>query len=198
MLKPIAFITAFLALIVLLVIVEFFGGAPKPTIFAPLDFAQAQSRAAESSPPRLLVVQFTTEHCAACDEMDKKVWTNPELVDWLNRRAVVVKIDRDKDPGHARSLGIQTTPAVVLLDGKKPLTRLEGPQTARNLIDKFNAAVAAHPAASPAPPAPATKPAEPAKNDAPSTSPKPKPADPPIPPPPGAATFPAPSRGLPR
>jgi thioredoxin-like negative regulator of GroEL len=107
--------------------------------------------------------------------MDKKTWTSPELVDWLHAHALAVRIDRDKEPGRARSLGVQTIPAVVLLDGKKPLAKLEGPQTARDLIDKFNAAIAARPAPKPSEP---EKPAEPKPEPA-ATSPSPPPGSPP-------------------
>ncbi|GEM_PF-3559328 len=149
--KSVAIAIGIVALIVLLVVVQFFGGPSKPTIFADLGFDKAQAQASEAKPPRLLVVEFTAASCEPCAEMDKRVWTNAELMEWLRARALTVKIDFDKDKGHARAFGVQTIPAVVLLDGKKVLTKIEGTQTARELIDKFNAAAPVQPAAVPMP-----------------------------------------------
>lgn len=168
MLKPLSIILAILALIVLLVVVEFIGPSGKPTVFAEVDFDKAQTDASKAKPAKMLVVVFTGDNCEACKEMDRRVWSTGSMTDWLNRHAVAVKIDRDKDPGRARSLGVQSVPAVVLLDGKKVLTKLEGQHTARDLIEKFDAALAAR-SSMPATPTSAepAKPVEPEKKDKP-------------------------------
>lgn len=143
MLKPIMLAALVLVLLGLLVYTHYSDPAVQPSVFSSLDFAQAQAEAAGCTPPRLLIVAYVGPDCPACDRMDREVWSSPRLSDWVRGRALAVRIDRATDPGHARSLGVQSVPVVILLDGKSVVTRIEGEHSARAIIEKFEAALAA-------------------------------------------------------
>jgi thioredoxin-related protein len=157
MLKRLSILGAFL-LVVLLITLQFFGSPPHPSIFTPLDFDKAQALAAggDGAPPKLLLVVFDSDDCPPCRELDKKVWTNSEVADWVRRETVAIKIAHDSDKGRARALGVQTIPCTLLLKGKSVLTKIDGPIPARVMLDRLKAAAAdqpgaAHPPAASAP-----------------------------------------------
>ncbi|MCC6321289.1 MAG: thioredoxin family protein [Phycisphaerales bacterium] len=142
MLKPLAYLAAFLLLIGLLIAIQYAGPSGRASVFVSMDFDAAQAAAVRSSPPKLLVAVFVGDDCQACDKMEQTVWSDPRMAEWVHRRALAVRIHRATDPGHARALGVQTLPAAILLDGKTPLVKIEGAAGVREVIDKFDAALA--------------------------------------------------------
>ncbi|MFN7021867.1 MAG: thioredoxin fold domain-containing protein [Phycisphaerales bacterium] len=143
MLRPVIVAVIALLLVGLLVYSQYTDPAAQPGIFSPLDFDQAQAEAARSTPPRLLIVAFVGQDCPACEHMAREAWSSPRLAEWVRGRALAIRIDRAADPGQARALGVQTIPATILLDGKSVLTTIEGEHSARSIIEKFDAALAA-------------------------------------------------------
>lgn len=130
-------ILAVVALLLLLVAIQYVQTPARPTIFATMTFDQAQSAAGAAKPPKLLVVDFSAGWCPPCRQMDRSTWTSPALVNWLRDHAVSIKVDIDEDVARARSFGIGAVPTVVVLDGKTEVMRWTGFADADELLAKL-------------------------------------------------------------
>lgn len=130
-------VLAVCGLIGLMALWQHIHAPPRPPIFADLDFESAQARASASTPPRLLVLDFTAPGCAPCQEMDRRTWTYPGLTDWLEQNAVTIRIDAATDRGRARAFGITDVPTVIVLDNGREVARLGGQRTAQDLLARF-------------------------------------------------------------
>jgi len=126
-----------IALLCVLGAIQYFNVPGRPTVFTMDTFEKAQSDAEQSTPPRLLVVDFAASWCGPCRQMDRGTWTSPTLTDWLKQNAVTVKVDVDEDKARARAFGISQLPTVVVLRGKKEVARLIGLQSATQLMDQL-------------------------------------------------------------
>lgn len=82
------------------------------------DFASAQALATQTN--RLLVVHFWAPWCEPCLRMEHDVLSAPGLGAALEKRFVLVKVNRDRDPELAEQLGVRYLPTDVVLspDGK--------------------------------------------------------------------------------
>lgn len=126
-------------LVLALVALQYVQRPARPTIFTTLSFDQAQAAAAEATPPKLLVVDFSAAWCTPCRAMDRSTWTNPTLVSWLQEHAVPVKVDIDEDAARARAFGVNAVPTVVVLRGKQEMLRLTGYAEAGELLTRLKA-----------------------------------------------------------
>lgn len=81
-----------------------------PSGFALLDEALAQARAEH----KLLVLDFTAEWCAPCQQMEKTTFVDAR-VKALLQRCVLVKIDTDAQPELAQKLGVVGLPDIRLV-----------------------------------------------------------------------------------
>ncbi len=78
------------------------------------DYEKAQAKAQKDG--KLVLVDTFSEWCAQCKELDHKTWPDPEVVAWLEKNAVPVRIDTwavRKDLG--KSMEITAYPTIVLL-----------------------------------------------------------------------------------
>jgi thiol:disulfide interchange protein DsbD len=107
------------------------GGAPAQATPAPAgpwlaqDLEGALRRA--RSEHKLVLVDIYAEWCAQCKELDERTWPDPAVRAWIDRNAVAVRIDTDKQrPDLAATLQIRSYPSVLLLDA-------DGRELARSL-----------------------------------------------------------------
>src|SRR6516164_8207827 len=75
------------------------------------DYNKARQEAAEKGRP--LFLDFGTENCVWCKQLDARTFTDPDLVALLNRRYIPVKIDGSRNPGLTEALHIQNYPTLV-------------------------------------------------------------------------------------
>jgi len=82
------------------------------------DYQAARKEAAAAGRPLLL--DFGTENCFWCKKLDATTFRVPAVVEQLNGRFVLVKIDAEKDEWLARAAAVDSFPTLVLLspDGK--------------------------------------------------------------------------------
>ena len=121
-----------------------------------LDFTKAQAKVKEK--PKKVFVDLYTDWCGWCKVMDKKTFSDPKVIAYLNKHYYAVKFDAEqkgavtyagKDFKFIRSgrggyheLAAALTegnlgyPTIVLIDQNlKPITYLSGFQSAENLMD---------------------------------------------------------------
>ncbi len=82
------------------------------------DYAAARREAKERQRP--LVVDFGTSNCFWCKKLDVSTLRDPAIVKRLNEQFIPVKIDAERQPGLAQSLGIHSYPTLVFVapDGR--------------------------------------------------------------------------------
>ncbi len=68
---------------------------------------------------KVLMIDFYTDWCKWCVELDKKVYTNSEVADFANKNQVNWKIDAEKGEGIelAKKFQVAGYPTVVFVDG---------------------------------------------------------------------------------
>jgi hypothetical protein len=113
------------------------------------DYSQARQEAATKGRP--LVIDFGTENCFWCKQLDARTFRDPEIVRLLNDRCVPLKVDAQRHATLANALHIQNYPTLVFASPEgKILGYQEGFVEAPALkehLDKALAATAPPPAA---------------------------------------------------
>ncbi len=105
------------------------------------DYPKARQEAAEKGRPLLL--DFGTQYCHWCKQLDLRTFRDPAVVEALNRRFVPLKIDAQKDAALAEALRVQSFPTLVFAapDGKILATH-EGFLESARLLDLLQRAQA--------------------------------------------------------
>lgn len=100
------------------------AAAPSMWLSQDLEGALAKAKAEH----KVVVVDIYAEWCAQCHELDEKTWPDPALQAWLAQKAVLVRIDTDKQRiDLAARLKIIGYPTVILLDENgRELRRIQG------------------------------------------------------------------------
>ena len=75
------------------------------------DYNRARTEASEKSRPILL--DFGTEHCVWCKQLDTRTFTDPEVRALLNERFIPLKIDGNRNPEFTDKLHIRNYPTLV-------------------------------------------------------------------------------------
>ena len=75
------------------------------------DYGQARQEAAQSG--RILVIDFGTETCYWCKQLDERTLRDPSIVALLNERCVPLRIDANRTPKLTEALQIRSYPTVV-------------------------------------------------------------------------------------
>jgi len=89
--------------------------APKAWMEQDLEGALAKAK----SEHKVVLVDIYAEWCAQCKELDEKTWPDPAVKAWLEKHAVAVRIDTDKQRKDlAKKLEIRSYPTVILLDSE--------------------------------------------------------------------------------
>lgn len=105
--------------------------SPKPTggdlaNWMQNDYEGALARAKTES--KFVVIDIFAEWCAQCHELDEKTWPDPSVKQWLQSKAVALRLDTDaKRPDLANPLKVLGYPTIILLDSEgRELRRLQG------------------------------------------------------------------------
>jgi len=77
-----------------------------------------------------LVVSVTAEADAASSAMDDATWRLAEVCEWIERKALAVRVNIETDRGIARTLNIRAVPTTIVLRAGKQEDRVVGFQDA--------------------------------------------------------------------
>lgn len=77
------------------------------------DFDQALAEARQSH--RAVLVDFSAGWCAPCKQMDRDLWSRPDVIE-LTRKVIAVRVDYDRQRGLASKQGVSGIPAVIVFD----------------------------------------------------------------------------------
>src|SRR5262245_57041896 len=75
------------------------------------DYPSARREATEKGRP--IVLDFGTESCFWCKQLDQRTFADPAVVHLLNQQFVPVKVDANRSPALAEALRIQNFPTLV-------------------------------------------------------------------------------------
>lgn len=62
-----------------------------------------------------VVVDFFTTWCPPCKKLDRETWPAPAVTQWLDRHAILVKLDAEKHRELAARFRVEAYPTIVLL-----------------------------------------------------------------------------------
>lgn len=65
---------------------------------------------------KLILVDFYTEWCGWCKEMDKKVYSDDKVLEIIKKSYIPLKIDGDKNSDLVNKYGISGYPTTLILD----------------------------------------------------------------------------------
>jgi hypothetical protein len=120
------------------------------------DYSAARQEAAAKGRP--LILDFGTENCFWCKQLDARTFRDPEIVRLLNERCVPLKVDAQRNATLANALHIQNYPTLVFASPQgKILGYQEGFVEAPVLKEHLDKAIAA---SAPAAQSPAAAPAQ--------------------------------------
>ena len=101
------------------------AGDDLPPVFDKRPYAEAKKSAAETK--KWFIVKATAVWCGPCKQMDKTTWRDETVVKWLEKNAIIVALDVDKEPTLAKELSIQAMPTMIAFaDGNKEFDRVVG------------------------------------------------------------------------
>src|SRR5579872_4097832 len=93
------------------------AGAVLPSVVAAqeiqwrTEYKKAREEAAQKGLP--LVIDFGTENCVFCKQLDTRTFRDEAVIELMNERCVPLKIDASKQPALAEALHIQRYPTLV-------------------------------------------------------------------------------------
>ncbi|MCH7879919.1 MAG: thioredoxin family protein [candidate division Zixibacteria bacterium] len=104
------------------------------------NFAEAQTAAKEANLP--ILIDFYTDWCKYCKQMDTATFADPKVITWLNKNVIFAKIDSEDEnkdrTAFAESYGVRGYPtfALVRADGSE-LDRAVGFLDSEHFITTF-------------------------------------------------------------
>ena len=133
--------------------------AAQSTLLWQSNLESAKQLAAQSN--RLVLVHFWSPSCAACKQLEKNVFTSPQVQQAVQARFVAVKINADDWPTTTKQYGISSLPTdLIITPSGQIVGRMVSPQTPDAYLQQLAIAAggSAQFAASAVPPTTATMP----------------------------------------
>jgi thioredoxin-like negative regulator of GroEL len=132
------------AFLALALVVCMYSSASAQTLNCRYDYTAARKEAAEKNRPLLL--EFTTENCLWCKKLENTTFRDPRLVNWLNERTVVLRLDAEQEPKIAQALKVSNYPTMIFAAPNGTiLSIIEGYIEAQKLQDHLEKLVIATP-----------------------------------------------------
>lgn len=87
-------------------------GLPQHSLQQAQQLAQAQNKT--------IVVEFSAYWCSSCKQLDKELFSQPQVVQWLTHQHVYARIDEASPEGEVlmRQYGVRGFPTLLLLDAQ--------------------------------------------------------------------------------
>ncbi|MCZ6653970.1 MAG: thioredoxin family protein [Planctomycetota bacterium] len=106
-------------------------------IFADLSLEAAVAKAGETD--KMVVLDFFATWCGPCIQMDKETWPHKDVVAWVEKNAILIKVDVDKEEAVAKEFNITAMPTVVFLKAdKSEISRFVGGYPASEFVSFGN------------------------------------------------------------
>ncbi len=105
--------------------------APRQAILQGVPFARALE--SSSADGRWLVVSVSAQADTACAAMDDATWQRAEVCEWIERKALAIRIDIDVDRDVARTLNVRAVPTTIVFRAGKQEDRAVGFQDAAEM-----------------------------------------------------------------
>ena len=86
-------------------------------VFADLTLEAALTKAGETD--KMVVIDFFATWCGPCKMMDKETWPHKDVVAWVEKNAILIKVDVDKEVAVAKEFNITAMPTIVFLKADK-------------------------------------------------------------------------------
>jgi thioredoxin-related protein len=89
---------------------------------------------------KILMIDFFTDWCKWCVELDKKVYTDKDVADFANTKQINWKVDAEKGEGQelAKKYAVSGYPTIVFLDGNgDEVDRIVGYIPAKDFLKKI-------------------------------------------------------------
>lgn len=115
--------------------------AAVPPVFTQKPYEEAKALAKKQG--KWFIVKATAEWCPPCKQMDKTTWIDAKVVAWVEKNAVAVQLDVDKEPKLAETLKIQAMPTMVAFNpAGAEFDRVVGYRSGADLLGWLDGAVA--------------------------------------------------------
>ena len=106
-------------------------------IFADLTLEAALAKAGETD--KMVVIDFFATWCAPCKMMDKETWPHEDVVAWVEKHAILIKVDVDKEEALAKEFNVTMMPTIVFLKAdKSEISRMVGGYPATEFVSFGN------------------------------------------------------------
>ncbi|MBI3817517.1 MAG: thioredoxin fold domain-containing protein [Planctomycetes bacterium] len=83
--------------------------------------------ASANAEKKIVMIDFYTTWCGPCKRLDKETWSDATVRAWLDKKAVALKIDAEKEVALAKNYHIDSYPSILFInpDGKE-IERITG------------------------------------------------------------------------
>lgn len=110
-------------------------GRPRATTAFTWGASLPKALAAAKAAGKKVFIDFETDWCGPCHQMDQWIWTDAEVAGLLNAGYVGVKLDGDIEKAFVKQYAVGGYPTMVVLDGAgKELWRAVGYQSSAEML----------------------------------------------------------------